>query len=115
MATWTRRQAALRELAEANAALPGRAPLATVSAKDIARVTPVDVDALGADSSSRPFHRFAHRCGTCHAAPDPSMHTRPEWRVLMSRMAGHMGEAGLIPLDSTDYRLIGDFLESHSR
>jgi hypothetical protein len=76
-------------------------------------VRPMDPRTVGADTTSQGFHRYVHRCGTCHAAPDPTLKTSSEWRLLFPRMEKHMREVGLIPLGPLDQRLILEFLQRH--
>jgi hypothetical protein len=77
-------------------------------------IKPVSRRRIGSDTISQGFHRYVHRCGTCHAAPDPSLRTASEWKYVFSRMKKHMGEGGLIPLGPMDQSLILEFLGRHA-
>lgn len=69
---------------------------------------------IGPDTASPGFHRYVHRCGTCHVAPSPALRTAPQWRYVFPRMEKHMAETGLIPLGPGDEALILDFLTRHA-
>jgi len=77
-------------------------------------IRPIDVKAIGADTASSGFHRYIHRCGTCHSAPDPSVRSALQWRYVFPRMEDHMREVGLIPLGPTDRSVILEFLLRHA-
>lgn len=109
------RRAVERELAAANAALADVAPMAAVSARNLARVTPIATARLGTDADSHELHRYMHRCGSCHATPDPSMHTRTEWPLVVGRMAQAMDSAGLLPLGAADRAAVLRLLERWGR
>lgn len=76
---------------------------------------PIKPRKIGADTMSPGFHRYVHRCGTCHSAPDPGLRTASMWRYVFPRMEQRMREAGLIPLAPTDQLLIHEFLARHAR
>lgn len=78
------------------------------------RVPPLDARRIGADTASEGFKRYVHRCGTCHAAPSPSIRAAPEWGYVFPRMHRHISEAGLIPLGVEDQALILAFLRRHA-
>ena len=77
-------------------------------------IRPLKTKRIGADTTSQGFHRYIHRCGTCHSAPDPAMRTASMWRHVFPRMKKHMREVGLIPLGPTDENLILEFLQRHA-
>jgi hypothetical protein len=70
---------------------------------------------IGADTLSQGFHRYVHRCGTCHSAPDPGLRTASMWKYVFPRMEQRMREAGLISLGPTDQLMIQEFLAKHAR
>jgi hypothetical protein len=70
---------------------------------------------IGADTLSPGFHRYVHRCGTCHSAPDPGLRTASMWKYVFPRMEQRMRDAGLIPLGPTDQLMIQEFLAKHAR
>ena len=77
-------------------------------------IPPLKPKRIGADTTSRGFHRYIHRCGTCHSAPDPSIKTASQWKYVFPQMEKHMGDVGLIPLGPMDKNLILGFLERHA-
>jgi hypothetical protein len=77
-------------------------------------VPPMDNRRIGADTASEGFHRYVHRCGTCHSAPSPRARTAAEWGYVFPNMKRHMTDAGLIPLGARDQALILDFLQRHA-
>lgn len=106
--------AARRELAAARLAPDGAAPQAGISARTPIRVTPLP-DRLARELRSDPdFHRFSHRCGVCHATPDPALHKDAEWPNIVSRMSGTIDAAGLLPLSANDREAILRVLEQHA-
>jgi hypothetical protein len=98
--------AARRELAAARLAPEGTAPQAGISARTPIRVQPLP-DRLARRLRNDPdFQRLSHRCGVCHATPDPALHGADEWPVVVSRMAGTIDAAGLLPLHDADRQAV---------
>ncbi len=93
----------------------GTAPRAGLSFLRRIEVQAVDPEEIGADTASAGFRRFQHRCGTCHAPPDPRLRTAGEWEGVFSRMKKNMRDAGLLPLGEADQRVILAFLQRHAR
>ena len=91
----------------------GTASSAGVSVLRDFDIRPLKAKRIGADTTSQGFHRYVHRCGTCHAAPDPSIRTPSQWKYVFPRMEKHIREVGLIPLGPLDKNLILGFLERH--
>lgn len=77
-------------------------------------VPPIDTRRIGADTASEGYHRYVHRCGTCHSAPSPRARTAAEWGYVLPKMKRHMADAGLIPLRPLDQALILDFLQRNA-
>jgi len=92
----------------------GEAAEAGISVLRNPDLRPINPKRIGADTTSQGFHRYVHRCGACHSAPDPSLHSASEWRSVSPRMEKHMEEAGLIPLGPTDRTVILEFLQRHA-
>lgn len=106
--------AARRELAATQLAPKGSAPQAGISARAPIRVQPLP-DRLAKQLGGNPdFHRFSHRCGVCHVTPDPKLHTGAEWPGVVSRMAGTIDAAGLLPLSDTDRAALLRVLSDHA-
>jgi hypothetical protein len=94
--------AARRELAAARLAPAGTAPQAGISARAPIRVQPLPPRLARELKRDADFQRFSHRCGVCHATPDPKLHVAAEWPAVVSRMAGTIDAAGLLPLHDAD-------------
>jgi len=92
----------------------GTAPSAGVSVLRDLDIRPLKVRRIGADTTSQGFRRYVNRCGTCHAAPDPSFRTPSQWKHVFPRMEKHIREVGLIPLGPMDKNLILGFLGRHA-
>lgn len=92
----------------------GTAPRAGMSAIREVDVEPLDRRRLGSDTLSAEFHLFLHRCGACHAPPDPAMHTAAEWRSTLTRMHRNIEDAGLLPIAGEDRERILAFLARHA-
>jgi hypothetical protein len=93
---------ARRELRAVRLAPHGTAPQAGVSARAPIRVQPFP-DQLARQLRQDPdFQRLSHRCGVCHATPDPALHTASEWRDIVGRMSHTIDAAGLLPLKDSD-------------
>jgi hypothetical protein len=107
--------AARRELAATRLAPTGTAPQAGVSARTPIRVRPIP-NRLARQLRDNPdFQRLSHRCGVCHATPDPSLHEEAEWPNIVRRMSGIIDAAGLLPLADADREAILRTLRQHSR
>lgn len=106
---YDRHGATLRELSRANAAVAPNAGLAGISTYEVPGLIAFRQPAGGVTDSVG-YHRFVHRCGACHGAPDPAMHTAAEWPAVLDKMKTNMKDAGLLPLRPEDQRLITRFL-----
>lgn len=106
---------ARRELAATRLAPAGSAPQAGVSARAPIRVKPIPTSLSRQLRSQPDFQRFSHRCGVCHATPDPALHAGTEWPNIVSRMSGTIDAAGLLPLAETDREAILRVLRQHAR
>lgn len=115
---WTRyeeRAAAIKELSQVNAGVDSEAYLASVSATQLVHVAPLGSVELTDHADSVDYHRFMHRCGACHTAPDPSLHTATEWPDVIQRMKATMRKAGLLPMDTSDESAVLDFVLRRSK
>jgi hypothetical protein len=105
---------ARRELAATMLAPPGTAPQAGISARAPIRVRPLP-RRLARELRGEPdFQRLSHRCGVCHATPDPALHVAAEWPNIVARMSGTIDAAGLLPLSERDREAILRVLEEHA-
>jgi hypothetical protein len=106
--------AARRALATTLLAPPGVAPQAGISARAPIRVQPLP-DRLARRLHREPdFQRLSHRCGVCHATPDPALHTSAEWPGVIARMSATIDAAGLLPLTTSDEMAILRVLRQHA-
>ena len=94
--------AALRELAATRLAPAGSAPRAGISARADIDVQPFPDKIARKLNDDADFHRLSHRCGVCHATPDPALHEAAEWPAVIARMSLTIDAAGLLPLSQTD-------------
>ena len=78
-------------------------------------IEPLDPSSLGSDSTSRAYHLFAMRCGSCHAAPDPAGKTGEHWTFLIGRMQDKTRRAGVIPMTDAEADTILAFLHRRAR
>ncbi|MBR9990655.1 MAG: hypothetical protein KFH98_12925 [Gemmatimonadetes bacterium] len=117
----TRRKERMRDVAAAQSELratrlapPGSAPQAGISARaniDVAELP----DRLAARLHDNPdFHRLIHRCGVCHATPDPALHTAEEWPAVIAQMSRMIDDAGLLPLSPADSAAVLRTLAEHA-
>ena len=90
------------------------APLARISTRLEAPVTPLSPGDLGADTLGLAYHLFRRRCAACHVAPSPKSPPPEGWPRALERMSGHIQDAGLLPLEADDRRSILDLLERHA-
>jgi hypothetical protein len=106
--------AAQHELAATRLAPSGSAPQAGISARaniDVKRFP----DKLAARLHGDPdFHRLSHRCGVCHATPDPTLHAAAEWPIVIERMSRTIDAAGLLALSPSDSAAVLRALTKHS-
>ncbi len=107
-------EAKLEELGLPELDPSGTSPSAGMSALRKFDIKPLRRRRIGSDTTSQGFRRYVHRCGTCHAAPDPSIRTASEWKYVFPRMQRHFRNVGLIPLGPMDKNVILGFLERHA-
>lgn len=90
-------------------------PLAGVSARQDIRVAPARPGDFGSDTAGVLWHRFNHRCASCHALPSPTQRRPQEWEAVVRRMGDNIDSAGLLPLSKDDRTSITEFLRLHAR
>jgi hypothetical protein len=106
--------AAHRELRATRLAPPGSAPRAGISARANVEVAAFP-DRLAQRLHGDPdFHRLSHRCGVCHATPDPDIHPGADWPEVIQRMSRLIDEAGLLPLSPADSAAVLRVLTAHA-
>lgn len=63
-----------------------------------------------ADSNSPPARAYAQVCSTCHALPEPTLHTSKEWALTVLRMKRYIEDAALKLPDETSMQLVRQYL-----
>lgn len=74
-------------------------------------LVPLNRRRLGALAEGHDFHAFVQRCTSCHATPDPSMHTPREWRAVVHRMSAWIDKAGVLPMEAAEREALTRFLD----
>lgn len=63
-----------------------------------------------ADSNSPPAQAYAEVCSTCHALPEPTLHTGKEWMLTVLRMKRYIEDAALKLPDEASMQLVRQYL-----
>jgi len=58
---------------------------------------------------------FRTTCAQCHALPEPSIHTKEEWRAVVFRMRDNMKKLGVTDPGDAEISKIMSFLQVHAR
>lgn len=58
---------------------------------------------------------FLRVCSSCHAAPDPRLHTPDQWPRVVSRMKRYMSSSGVPLPDAKTIHEIESYLEEHAK
>jgi hypothetical protein len=106
--------AAQRQLAATQLAPAGVAPRAGVSARAHIDVRPLPEKLAKQLHRDPDLHHFVHRCGVCHATPDPALHEAAEWDTVMERMTYNISAAGLLPLTEAERAAVERVLRGHA-
>ena len=94
--------AALRALSGTRLAPAGSAPQAGISARTVVDVKPFPARLAKSLDDDPDFHRLHHRCGVCHATPDPALYDAAGWDSVVVRMRANIRDAGLVPLGTDE-------------
>jgi len=73
---------------------------------------PVARDFPDADSAGATL--LVSRCGTCHVAPLPAVHTADGWLTVLNRMQMRMRSRGYPPLVDEEQRVLLEYLQVHA-
>ena len=67
------------------------------------------------DAASPAAQLMADRCGRCHGAPHPALHSANEWPNVVFRMQKHMAQKGQQALTPGEYSTLLEYLQKHAR
>ena len=67
------------------------------------------------ESDSETVKLYLEKCGSCHAAPLPSIHNKKQWFGVVQRMQFRMTNKAIKPLNQQELALIVDYLQKHAR
>lgn len=54
------------------------------------------------------------KCGNCHGAPHPDVHTAKMWPAVLHRMQNRMTMKAYKPLSDEDFAVLLDYLQQHA-
>ncbi len=57
---------------------------------------------------------YLTKCGHCHVAPSPGLHTERGWFTAVQRMQVRMRSQGVPPLDKAELGVVLDYLQRHA-
>lgn len=57
---------------------------------------------------------YLEKCGNCHAAPLPSIHSEKQWFGVVQRMQLRMTNKAIKPLNQQESAVIIDYLRKHA-
>ncbi len=55
------------------------------------------------------------RCGQCHGAPSPSVHTAEHWPSVIYRMQNRMTQKGMRALNADELNTLTDYLRQYAK
>ncbi len=58
---------------------------------------------------------YTEKCGACHSAKDPAMHTYEEWVKLVEKMVKIMSDEGMDPLQEEEKKQMLTFLKAQAK
>lgn len=58
---------------------------------------------------------YKQRCGQCHGAPAPSLHTADYWPSVLFRMQNRMAQKGVRPLSEEELRVLTEYLRTFAK
>ena len=57
---------------------------------------------------------YVEKCGSCHAAPLPTIHSKKQWFGVVQRMQFRMTNKAIKPLNEQELETIIGYLEKHA-
>lgn len=67
------------------------------------------------DAASPVAQLMSDRCGRCHGAPHPALHSANEWPNVVFRMQKHMAQKGQQALTPAEYSTVLEYLQKHAQ
>jgi len=67
------------------------------------------------DSGSAELTLYMSKCGECHAAPLPTIHTEKQWPGVVQRMQFRLTSKAMPPLSKQELQTIVDYLQKHAK
>jgi hypothetical protein len=58
---------------------------------------------------------YIEKCGSCHGAPQPSVHVEKDWPGVMNRMRFRMTSKKVVPLNKDESATILDYLQRNAK
>lgn len=88
--------------------------LAVVACTDQGNTVPLTASDYP-ESDSEPAKLYIAKCGECHAAPLPEIHTVNQWPGVVQRMQFRMTSKAMRELDKYELKMIVEYLQKHAR
>ena len=66
------------------------------------------------ESNSSGAKLYLEKCGDCHAAPLPSIHSEKQWFGVVQRMQLRMTNKAIKPLNQQELAIVIDYLRKHA-
>lgn len=67
------------------------------------------------ESNSEQVSLYISKCGECHAAPLPTMHTDNEWPGVVQRMQFRRTSKAMLELSAQELQIIVGYLQKHAK
>ena len=67
------------------------------------------------ESNTEPAKLYIAKCGECHAAPLPKIHTVKQWPGVVQRMQFRMTSKAMRELNKHEFNMIVEYLQKHAR
>ena len=58
---------------------------------------------------------YIEKCGSCHGAPQPSIHIKKDWPGVLNRMRFRMTSKKVVPLNQIESAKILDYLQRNAK
>lgn len=66
------------------------------------------------ESESPQAKLYLEKCGSCHAAPLPAIHSEKQWFGVVQRMQFRMTNKAIKPLNDQELAIIVEYLQKHA-